>query len=193
MCQRAAPRAAPARAADLRFRAGPIVSADDERCRPHGVEAKGGLAVRRVREAPGPRNPPVLARPPSPTPHPAAEPGHVGVPDCRKPRGLRHTCGNRGDFKARKRKHATAERRRKRKAATAKRAARRKQAAAERRARERARKQSAKGRPRSSRPRGDSSRARNVRQPRLSQVRVQGLLARHGRLPRPARWRLTCT
>ncbi len=76
-------------------------------------------------------------------------------PHCHKNRGLRHSCGNRGDFRARKRKHATAERRRKRKAAAAKRAARRKQAAAERRARERARKRNAKGRPRP-RPRGES-------------------------------------
>ena len=75
---------------------------------------------------------------------------------CRKPRGLRHTCSQRSDFKARKRKAATADRRRKRKAAAAARAARRKQAAADRRARDRARKQAAKGRPRPSRPRGDS-------------------------------------
>jgi hypothetical protein len=73
---------------------------------------------------------------------------------CGKVRGIAHTCGNAGDFKARRRKHATAERRRKRKAATARRAARRRQAAAERRAREKARKPAA--RVRQSRPRGDS-------------------------------------
>ena len=77
-------------------------------------------------------------------------------PHCRKRRGLRHTCGNRGDFKKRKRKHATAERQRKRKAARARQAARRRQAAADRRARERARKKAAASRPRTSRPRGDS-------------------------------------
>lgn len=77
-------------------------------------------------------------------------------PACGKPRGLRHTCGNRGDFKSRRRKQATAERRGKRKAATAKRAARRRQAAADRRARERARKQAAGRKPRPARPRGDS-------------------------------------
>jgi hypothetical protein len=75
---------------------------------------------------------------------------------CRKPRGLRHTCVIRTDFKARKRKAATAERRRKRKAVKDRQAARRKQAAAERRARARARKQTAKTRPRPPRPRGDS-------------------------------------
>jgi hypothetical protein len=75
---------------------------------------------------------------------------------CRKPRGLRHTCGNQGDFRARKRKAATAERHRRRKAITEKRAARRKQVAADRRAREKARKQAAKGSPRPARPRGDS-------------------------------------
>src|SRR5450756_2006507 len=66
---------------------------------------------------------------------------------CRKPRGLRHTCSQRSDFKARKRKAATADRRRKRKAAAAARAARRKQAAADRRARDRARKTAAKTKP----------------------------------------------
>jgi hypothetical protein len=75
---------------------------------------------------------------------------------CHQPRGLRHSCGNRGDFRKRKRLAATAERRRKRKAAAARRAARRKEAAAARRARERARKAAAKTWPRASRPRGES-------------------------------------
>ena len=74
---------------------------------------------------------------------------------CGAPRGLRHTCRVRSDFKARKRKAATAERRRKRKAATAARTARRKEAAAARRARDRARKQAAKSNPRPARPRGE--------------------------------------
>jgi hypothetical protein len=65
---------------------------------------------------------------------------------CGSPRGLRHTCRQRSDFKARKRKAATADRRRKRKAAAAARAARRKQAAADRRTRDRARKTAARGR-----------------------------------------------
>jgi hypothetical protein len=75
---------------------------------------------------------------------------------CHQPRGLRHTCRARSDFRARKRKAATAERRRKRKAAATARTARRKQAAADRRARDRARRQAAKSRPRTSRPRGES-------------------------------------
>lgn len=74
---------------------------------------------------------------------------------CGKPRGLSHTCTQRTDFKARKRKAATAERRRKRKAVKERQAARRRQAAAERRARDKARKQAARRRPRSSRPRGE--------------------------------------
>jgi hypothetical protein len=74
---------------------------------------------------------------------------------CHKPRGMRHTCSQRSDFKARKRKAATAERRTRKRAAAAARAARRKQAAADRRARARARKKAAKSRPRTSRPRGD--------------------------------------
>ena len=75
---------------------------------------------------------------------------------CKQPRGLRHTCRQRSDFKARKRKAATEDRRRKKKAAAAARAARRKQAAADRRARDRARKQAAKKKPRPPRPKGDS-------------------------------------
>ena len=75
---------------------------------------------------------------------------------CGQPRGLRHTCRIRSDFKARKRKAATEDRRRKKKAAAAARAVRRKQAAADRRARDRARKQAAKNKPRPPRPKGDS-------------------------------------
>jgi hypothetical protein len=73
---------------------------------------------------------------------------------CGKARGLNHTCHVRTDFKARKRKQATAERRGKRKATRERQAARRRQAAAERRARARARKQLAKPRP--TRPCGES-------------------------------------
>jgi hypothetical protein len=76
---------------------------------------------------------------------------------CHKPRGVRHTCSQRSDFRARRRKAATAERQRKRRAAAGARAARRKQAALDRRARDRARKQAAKAKPRrTSRPKGDS-------------------------------------
>jgi|SRR5882724_4575106 len=75
---------------------------------------------------------------------------------CGAGRGLRHACRQRTDFKARKRKAATAERRRKRKTATAARAARRKEAAAARRARDRARKAAAKARAGKPRPRGES-------------------------------------
>lgn len=77
---------------------------------------------------------------------------------CGKPRGLNHTCGNRGDFKKRRRQAATAERRRKRKAIAARRAARRREAAAARRERERASKAGAR-KQRAARPRtrtGDS-------------------------------------
>lgn len=88
-------------------------------------------------------------------------------PHCHKNRGMRHTCGNRGDFKKRRRQYATVERQRKRKAARARQAAKRKatrerqaarrrQAAAERRARDKARKQAAKTRkPRSRQPQHD--------------------------------------
>jgi len=75
---------------------------------------------------------------------------------CGKPRGVRHTCRQRTDFKARRRKAATAERRRKKRAVRERQAARRRQATAERRARDRARKAAAKAGPRSSRPRGES-------------------------------------
>jgi hypothetical protein len=75
---------------------------------------------------------------------------------CGEPRGLRHTCRQRSDFKARRRRHAAEERRRKRRAAAAARAARRKQAAADRRARDRAQKQVANNKPRTSRSRGES-------------------------------------
>ena len=75
---------------------------------------------------------------------------------CHQSRGWRHTCSQRSDWKARKRKTATEERRRKKRAAAAARTARRKQTAADRRARDRARKQAAKKKPRSSRPRGES-------------------------------------
>src|SRR5450756_2981149 len=59
---------------------------------------------------------------------------------CRKPGGVQHTCTQRSDFKARKRKAAAEERKRKRKAVRERQAARRKQAAADRRTRDRARK-----------------------------------------------------
>ena len=80
--------------------------------------------------------------PPSPSPHPAAEPGHVGVPELpqaawpaahvRQPRST-----SRSASASRRRPSGAASGR----PPTAKRAARRKQAAAERRAREKARKQ----------------------------------------------------
>jgi hypothetical protein len=78
-------------------------------------------------------------------------------PACHKRRGLRHACSPRkGDFKARKRQAATAERQRKRRQVRARQAARRRQAAADRRAREKARRQQARNRrPRQGRPRGD--------------------------------------
>lgn len=75
---------------------------------------------------------------------------------CGQPRGLRHTCRARSDFRARRRKAAAEERRRRRKAVRQRQAARRRQAAADRRARDRARKKAARSRPRTSRPRGES-------------------------------------
>ena len=77
-------------------------------------------------------------------------------PSCGKSRGLRHTCAPKSDFKARRRRQATAERQRKRKAVRARQAARRRQAAAERRARAKARKQAARTRrPRPRQPQHD--------------------------------------
>jgi hypothetical protein len=75
---------------------------------------------------------------------------------CGKRRGIRHDCRPKSDFKARKRKQATAGRQRKRKAVRTRQAARRKQAAAERRARAKARKQAARTRrPRPRQPQHD--------------------------------------
>ena len=74
---------------------------------------------------------------------------------CREDRGVRHTCRAPSDFKARRRKAAADEKRRKKRAVRERQAARRKQAAAERRTRDRARKQAAKTRPRTPRPKGD--------------------------------------
>lgn len=65
-------------------------------------------------------------------------------PHCHRQRGLSHACGNKGDFRARRRKAATAERRRKRKAARQRQAERRKRAAAERRVRDKAPKPAAR-------------------------------------------------
>jgi hypothetical protein len=76
---RAAPRAAPQCAADLRFRAERIVSADREGCRPHGGKAAGGHPLRTVRECPGHHahvRDPVR---PAAAASPGAEPGDVGV------------------------------------------------------------------------------------------------------------------
>jgi hypothetical protein len=106
---------------------------------------------------------------------------------CHKPRGLRHTCTIGTDFKVRKRrakrKAATAKRAERRKETRRRQAERRKQAAADRRARDKARKRAAKGKPRTG----------HMRQPRVPGVPLPHLLAGHGRLPGPARRRLTCT
>lgn len=75
-------------------------------------------------------------------------------PTCHKKRGVRHTCAPKSDFKARKRKQATAERRRKRKATRQRQAARRRQAAADRKARAVARKIAAGHAPRLRGPNG---------------------------------------
>lgn len=75
---------------------------------------------------------------------------------CHESRGVRHICRMRSDFRSRKRKAASAEKKRKRKATAAARAARRKQTAADRRARARAQKQAARRKPGAPRPKGDS-------------------------------------
>jgi hypothetical protein len=72
---------------------------------------------------------------------------------CHQPRGLVHTSHVSTDFKARRRKQATAERQRKRRAVKARQTERRKQAKADRRARAQARKPAPKRPPR---PRGES-------------------------------------
>lgn len=77
-------------------------------------------------------------------------------PTCHQPRGLSHTCSQSSDFKTRKRKAATDDRKRQKRERAAARAARRKQAASDRRARDRARKKAAKARPRAPRPKGES-------------------------------------
>ena len=129
--------------------------------------------------------------------HRAQNPVTWECPRCHKPRGLRHTCVIRTDFKARKRKQATrrrqAERKRKRQAATARRAERRKRAAAERRAREKARKKAT--RDQAAAAAGRQPRAGNLRRHGLPAVRLQGLLRGDVQLPAPARRRgrrLTC-
>ena len=81
---RAAPRAAPGRRADLRCRAGRAMSADDGGCRPHGPEAARGRPLRALREAP--RYQAYLrgqVRPPD-TPSQGAVAGHVAVRDVRE-------------------------------------------------------------------------------------------------------------
>jgi hypothetical protein len=75
---------------------------------------------------------------------------------CRRPRGLIHTCAPKSDFKARKRKAATAERRRRRRAVASRRAERRRLAAAQRRARDKARKALGKRKPGPARQRGET-------------------------------------
>jgi hypothetical protein len=120
-----------------------------------GLKVRGVIRCGRCRQPRGIRHTCVASFGARTGPHRVQSPVTWECPGCHKSRGLRHTCGNAGDFKTRKRKFATAERRRKRKAATAKRAARRKQAAADRRARERARKAEARKRKPRPRPRGD--------------------------------------
>jgi hypothetical protein len=68
---------------------------------------------------------------------------------CNRVRGIAHTCAPKSDFKARRRKQATARKRDKR-------TARRRKAAAERRERDKRRKAEARKRKPRSRPRGDS-------------------------------------
>ena len=121
----------------------------------------------------------------------AAEPGRPGNAGRATSRAA---CGTPAASGATSRRESgrppPSERRRKEEAAAAARAARRKQAAAERRARDRARKQAAKGKPRTTRPRGDVARAGHLRQPRVPEIPVPGLLARHGQLPDSARRRV---
>ena len=115
-----------------------------EGCRPHGVEAAGGHPLRRgagSRAASGTPASPAGRRKRR---HKLQNPVTWECSTCRKPRGLRHTCAIRTDFKARKRaaarKRATAKRRQRRQLTAAKRKLRRQLAAADRRARDKARK-----------------------------------------------------
>lgn len=193
MAAGAAPRAAPVRAAGLRFRAGGAVIDDDGRRQAHGVPARRALAVRRVRKAARPHRPPVLARTAPPAAHRAPQPGHLVVRDVRQaPRPAAHLRGPDGL------QGPQAEGRSRRPAAEAEGRGSRQGGQAEA---GRGRAQGTGPRPeagRQERPAGLATarrqpRAGHLRQPRLPEVRVQGVLGRDGQLPRPPRRRITCT
>ena len=137
---------------------------------------------------------PVLARQAPRAPHHAAEPGHLGVRDVRPAARPAAHLPPRTDFKARKRKAAAAERRRKRKAVRERQAA---QAQAGRRRPARTRPGAEAGRqerkPRRGAAPGDSHEPGTCGRPRLPEIRLRRLLAGHGRVPAPARGRVTCT
>lgn len=121
-----------------------------------GLKLRGAVRCGRCGKPRGIRHTCVTRIGRRPRPHRVQSPVTWECPSCHKTRGLRHTCGNSGDFKARKRKAATDERRSKRAATRRRQADRRKQAAADRRARERARKKARKKRTSPPRPRGES-------------------------------------
>ena len=182
-----------AQRSDLRCRPGDPVSDHDGGRQGHGVQADRALPLRGVRQATRIRCSPVLARQAQAAAYHAAEPGHLGVPDV--PPGPRPGA-HRRDRGATSRpvggKAKAAEKKRKRKAT---------------RDRQSRAAQAGRGRPSGPRPGAEEgrqdqaptaqaerrlARAGDLRRPRLPEVRVQELLARDGRLPAPARRRVTC-
>jgi hypothetical protein len=172
---------------DLRCRGDDPVSADDERCRTHGVQAAGGHPLRPVREVA--RDPARLHHQQDPqTPPPRSEPGRVGVLDVSQAtRSAAHLCHpvrlqeaqagrcpqtRHGQTQA----AAPADRG---EAEAAPPAGRRRPAGPGQGPQAPAEAAAAAA--------GRVARARYMRRPRLPQVPVQGVLAGHGRLPGPAR------
>jgi hypothetical protein len=184
---RAAGRAAPPMPADLRCRAGGTLTADDGGRRTHGVEADRGLAVRRMRETARHRHPRVLARPATPPQDQAGEPGYLGVRDVREsPRAVAHLpAANRFQGTETEGRYGRA----------APQAAGRQgtagcQAEAGRRRAPCPCPRPEEGRQERNAPAAPArrgARAGDLRGPRLPEVRLRRLLARHGRLSRPAR------
>ena len=121
-----------------------------------GFKLRGVIRCGRAGSRAGSRTPawPGSAR--GPAAHRLQSPVQWECGTCHRPRGLAHACAPKSDFKARKRKAATAERRRRRKAVTARRAERRRLAAAQRRARDKARKALGTRKPGTSRQRGET-------------------------------------
>jgi hypothetical protein len=194
MAARAAGRAAPALPADLQFRAGRALSDDDGGRQTHGVQADRGLAVRGVREAARPRHSCLLARQAEAAPHDAGQPGRLGVRDLRQAprRTARVPAANRlqGPQTAGRRRRAQAEAQGRQGTAGSEAQAGRRRPAGPRPRPEAGRQDQAAQHAAA----GRRARAGDLRRPRLPEIRLQTVLARHGRLSRPARRRrLTCT